>query len=73
MNMKHYKDSIVAEVRKSREELLEAHGGIEGYLKYLQSKNTRWEAEGFKSVASEEIHARKHSKEIHIKEFSNQD
>jgi hypothetical protein len=57
--MNHYKDNIVAEVRKSREELLEEHGGIEGYLKYLQSQNSRWEAEGFKSVSLEEIQAQK--------------
>jgi hypothetical protein len=57
--MKHYKDDIVAEVRKSRKELLEEHGGIEGYLKYLQSQHSRWEAEGFRSVGFEEVYARK--------------
>ena len=42
------KDEIVAEVRRYREELLLEHGGIEGYLKYLQTQHQRWEALGFK-------------------------
>jgi hypothetical protein len=62
MKMKRYKDDIVAEVRRHREELLEEHGGIEGYLKYLKTQHSRWEAEGFKSVTPEEI--RTHSDKI---------
>ena len=42
------KDEIVAEVRRYREELLLEHGGIEGYLKYLQTQHLRLEALGFK-------------------------
>jgi len=57
--MKHYKDDIIAEVRKNREELLEEHGGIEEYLKYLQSQHSRWEAEGFRHVGLKEIQAQK--------------
>jgi hypothetical protein len=64
MKMKRYKDDIVAEVRRYREELLDEHGGIEGYLKYLQAQHTRWEAEGFKSVSPKEIKAQKHSSEM---------
>jgi hypothetical protein len=46
--MTYYEDDIVAEVRHNREELLLEHGGIEGYLKYLQAQRRRWEALGFK-------------------------
>ena len=46
--MTYYEDDIVAEVRHNREELLLEHGGIENYLKYLQTQHRRWEALGFK-------------------------
>jgi hypothetical protein len=63
-NMKYVDTEVVAEVRKNREELLEEHGGIEGYLKYLQSQHSRWEAEGFRSVSFEEVQAQKYTEEM---------
>jgi hypothetical protein len=49
--MTYYEDDIVAEVRHNREELLLEHGGIEGYLKYLEEQHQRWEYQGFKFSA----------------------
>jgi len=31
-----WKDPIVAEVRKAREDLLKKHGGFEGFIRYLK-------------------------------------
>jgi hypothetical protein len=46
--MIYYEDDIVAEVRRNREELLEEHGGIEGYLKYLKEQRPKHEMQGWK-------------------------
>jgi hypothetical protein len=46
--MIYYEDDIVAEVRRNREELLEDHGGIEGYLKYLKEQRPKLEMQGWK-------------------------
>jgi hypothetical protein len=49
-------DSIVAEVRRNREKILEEFGGnMEAYHKYLQAQHSRWEAEGFRFVSHEEV------------------
>ena len=46
--MTYYEDDIVAEVRRNREELLLEHGGIEGYLKYLDEQRPILESQGWK-------------------------
>lgn len=33
-----YRDPIVEEVWKSREQLLEQHGGLEGFLEYIKKQ-----------------------------------
>jgi hypothetical protein len=33
-----YRDPIVEEVWKSREQLLEQHGGLEGFLEYIRKQ-----------------------------------
>jgi predicted sulfurtransferase len=63
MKSKMRNDEIVTEVRKNREELLEEHGGIKGYLKYLQAQHSRWESEGFCFVSHEEVLRRQRQEE----------
>lgn len=54
-----HNDSIVAEVRRYREELLEKHGGIENYLKYLKEQRPVMEAQGWKFASPKESEQRR--------------
>jgi hypothetical protein len=38
------KDDDVEQVRRVREELINRHGGIEGYFRYCQALDRRWSA-----------------------------
>jgi hypothetical protein len=42
--MSGYYDPIIAEVRRTREKLLEKYGGAEGYSKHLDETRPFWEA-----------------------------
>jgi hypothetical protein len=53
----HY-DSIIAEVRQTRENLLEKYGGAEGYSKHLDETRPFWEAQGWHFETQEEYAAR---------------
>jgi hypothetical protein len=45
--MTKYFDEILTEVRRNKAALLEEHGGLEGYLKYLDEKRPQWERVGW--------------------------
>jgi hypothetical protein len=53
-----YKDEIVEEVRRNREELLQEYGGVNGYLKHLTDEQLRLEKEGWVFVTPEEVRAK---------------
>jgi hypothetical protein len=52
--MKYIDENPVAEVHRIRAELLEEHGGIEGYLKHLDDDLPRLVKEGWKIITPEE-------------------
>ena len=52
----------VAEVRRSRELLLEKYGGIEGLHKHMDDERPKLEAQGWKFITTEEILAKKYAK-----------
>jgi hypothetical protein len=45
-------DPIVDEVRRVREELIERHGGLDGYLRYCEQQDRRREREQKRSGAT---------------------
>jgi hypothetical protein len=47
------------EVRRTREQLLEMYGGIEGLRKHMAEQRPRWEKEGWKFLSEEEMDALK--------------
>ncbi|MDR3301909.1 MAG: hypothetical protein LBT01_05170 [Spirochaetaceae bacterium] len=53
-----YYDPIVAEVRRTREKLLERYGGWEGYSKHLDEMRPYWEAQGWHYETEEEFAVR---------------
>jgi hypothetical protein len=58
-----YKDEIVEEVRRYREELQEEYGSAEKYNKHWDELRPRLEKEGWKFVTLEEVLAK--GKETH--------
>jgi hypothetical protein len=56
--MSGYYDPIVAEVRRTRQKLLEQYGGPEGYSKHLDETRPYWEARGWHFETPEERAAR---------------
>jgi hypothetical protein len=56
--MSGFYDPIVAEVRHTREKLLEKYGGSEGYSKHLDEMRPYWEAQGWHYETDEEFAAR---------------
>jgi hypothetical protein len=58
--MKCLDTDIIAEVRQTRETLLEKYGGIDGYLKHLAEERPQLEKEGWKFVSIDEIRSRNH-------------
>jgi hypothetical protein len=57
--MKYFDTDIVAEVRKTRENLLVKYGGIEGLPRHMEEERPRLEKEGWKFVTLEEVLAGK--------------
>jgi hypothetical protein len=55
-------DEIITEIRKTRENLLEEYGGIEGYNRRLAAERPRWETEGWRFVSPEDERIRKHNR-----------
>jgi hypothetical protein len=53
-----YEDPI-EEVYRIRQEILEKHGGIEGWNKYLDEVQPQYEAQGFKFLTEAEYEALK--------------
>ncbi len=45
-------DPIVDEVRRVREDLIERHGGLDGYLRYCEQQDRRLEREKKRSGAA---------------------
>ncbi|MDR0452430.1 MAG: hypothetical protein LBH15_05255 [Treponema sp.] len=58
--MKGFYDPIIAEVRRSREKLLEMYGGIEGLHKHMDDERPELEKEGWNFVTLEEVAALQH-------------
>jgi hypothetical protein len=56
--MNGYYDPIIAEVRRTREKLLEKYGGAEGYSKHLDETRPFWEAQGWHFETPEEYAVR---------------
>ncbi|GHU47223.1 hypothetical protein FACS1894200_02240 [Spirochaetia bacterium] len=56
--MKYDDTDIVAQVRNTREKLLEKYGGIDGYREHLAEERPRLEKEGWKFVTLEEVLAK---------------
>jgi hypothetical protein len=56
--MTGFYDPIVAEVRKTRQDLLEKYGGTEGYNKHLDEMEPKWKAQGWHYETQEEFSAR---------------
>jgi hypothetical protein len=52
----------VAEVRRSREELLQKYGGIDGLHKYMDEELPELEKQGWRFMPVEEILARKRAR-----------
>jgi hypothetical protein len=59
--MNVFEDEIVAEVRRRRSELLEEYGGIEGYLKHIETDRLRLEREGWRFADIGEILKKKYA------------
>ena len=54
----------VAEVRQTREQLLEKYGGIEGYCEHLDEERPKLEAQGWKFITVEAVRAKKTAEAI---------